>query len=137
MASFNSLRKMMALPLIMMLIFSTFSATVVQAKMIGTDEVISQEATSADRNRVIEFMQRDDVRAEMETLGVDPKEAVSRVHTLSDEEVQRMAGHLDEMPAGEGVVGPVVGAIVLVFLVLLLTDILCLTHVFDFAKCAR
>ncbi|MDZ7735103.1 MAG: PA2779 family protein [Gammaproteobacteria bacterium] len=137
MDSFKSLRKMMALPLIMMLIFSTFSATVVQAKMIGTDEVISQEATSADRNKVIEFMQRDDVRAEMETLGVDPKEAVSRVHTLSDEEVQRMAGHLDEMPAGEGVVGPIVGAIVLVFLVLLLTDILCLTHVFDFAKCAR
>jgi len=137
MDSFKSLRKMMALPLIMMLIFSTFSATVVQAKMIGTDEVISQKAASTDRNRVIEFMQRDDVRAEMETLGVDPKEAVSRVHTLSDEEVQRMAGHLDEMPAGEGVVGSVVGAIVLVFLVLLLTDILCLTHVFDFTKCAR
>lgn len=137
MDSFKKMQRLMALPLVVLLVFSTFSAPVVQAKMIGTDQVIQNEAVSADRARVIEFMQRDDVRVEMESLGVDPEEAISRVNTLSDEEVQRMAGHLDEMPAGEDVVGPIVGALVLVFLVLLLTDILCLTNVFDFTRCAR
>ncbi len=136
MDSFKNLQKIMALPLIMMLIFSTFLSTAVQAKMIGTDEVISQESVSSDRAKVVDFLQRDDARAEMEALGVDPDEAISRVQTLSDEEVQRMAGHLDEMPAGEGF-GAVIGAFVFVFLVLLFTDILCLTNIFDFTRCAR
>ena len=137
MDAFKKIQKFMALPLVVMLMFSTFSATAVQAKMVGTDQVISQEAVSADRAKVIDFMQRDDVRAEMESLGVDPDEAISRVSTLSDEEVQRMAGQLDEMPAGEGAIGAIVGAIVLVFVILLFTDILCLTNVFDFTRCAR
>lgn len=134
---FKRLQKLLALPLILMLAFSTFSATAVQAKMVGTDQVISQDSVSADRARIIDFMEREDVRAEMESLGVSPDEAISRVHTLSDEEVQRMAGHLDEMPAGEGAIGAIVGAIVFVFVVLLFTDILCLTNVFDFTRCAR
>lgn len=136
MDAFKKIQKFMALPLVVLLMFSTFTATAVQAKMVGTDQVISEKSVSADRARVIDFMQRDDVRAEMESLGVSPDEAISRVNSLSDEEVQRMAGHLDTMPAGEGAIGAVVGAIVLVFVVLLFTDILCLTNVFDFTRCA-
>lgn len=134
---FKKMQKLMAMPLIVMMVLSTFTATTVQAKMVGTDSVIAQESVSADRAKVMEFIEREDVRAEMESLGVDPKEAMSRVQSLSDEEVQRVAGQLEQMPAGEGALGAVVGAIVLVFLVLLLTDILCLTNVFDFTRCAR
>lgn len=132
----NNIHKVLALPLALLLFFSTFSATVVQAKMIGTDQVIAQQALSAERDKIINFIQRDDVRAEMQSLGVDPDEAMQRVASLSDSEVQKMAGKLDQIPAGEGL-GAVVGAIVLVFLVLLLTDILCLTSVFEFTRCAR
>lgn len=136
MESFKQLQKIMALPLIVMLVLSTFTATTVQAKMVGTDTVIAEESASADRAKLIEFIQRDDVRAEMESLGVDPEEAMSRVQSLSDAEVQQVAGQLETMPAGEAL-GAIVGAIVLVFLVLLLTDLLCLTNVFDFTRCAR
>lgn len=134
---FKKLQKLMAMPLIILMVLSTFTATTVQARMVGTDTIITQESASADRAKLMEFIERDEVRAEMEALGVDPDEAMSRVQSLSDEEVQRVAGQLETMPAGEGALGAIVGGIVLVFLVLLLTDLLCLTNVFDFTRCAR
>lgn len=132
----SKLQNLLALPLALLLCFSTFSVTVVQAKMVGTDEIISAQQLSAEREKIIAFIERDDVRAEMQSLGVDPQEARQRVASLSDSEVGRLAGNLDQLPAGEGA-GAIVGAIVLVFLVLLLTDILCLTSIFEFTRCAR
>jgi len=53
---------------------------------------------------------------------------------LSDEEIQQIAGRLDELPAGEGGVGVVVGAILIIFLVLLITDLMGLTDVYPFVN---
>ena len=58
----------------------------------------------------------------VDRLGVDPEEAARRIASLSDEEVQQIAGRLDELPAGEGFVGVVIGAALIIFLVLLITD---------------
>jgi hypothetical protein len=41
------------------------------------------------------------------------------------------------MPAGQGAIGVVVGAILIIFLVLLLTDLLGLTDVFPFVHSQR
>jgi hypothetical protein len=72
------------------------------------------------------------VRQQMVALGVDPAEAMGRVASLSDAEVQQIAGHLDRLPAGGDAVVAVIGAAVLIFLVLLVTDLLGLTHIFPF-----
>ncbi|NIR30801.1 MAG: PA2779 family protein, partial [Gammaproteobacteria bacterium] len=98
-----------------------------------------QQSTEArDRERVQSFLAREDVRRQMEALGVDPKEAAARVAGLSGKELQRIVNRLDELPAGQGsVVGPIVGAVVLIFVILLITDLLCLTSVFPFTRCAR
>lgn len=137
MSLIRKFQKILAMPLAVLMLFSTFSATVVQAKMVGTDEVIAEQRSDVDREKIVNFMSRDDVQAEMQSLGIDPDEAMSRVATLSDQEVQQVAGKLDQLPAGEGAVGSIIGAIVLIFLVLLITDLLCLTNVFDFTRCAR
>ena len=134
---FKTLQRKLAFPLAFVFMFSTLPVATVQAKMIGTDEVFAQTQMSEDRERVMAFVEREDVQNEMQALGVSPEEAKQRVLALSDSELQQVAGKLDEMPAGEGVVGPVIGAFVLVFLVLLFTDILCLTKVYDFTKCSR
>ena len=42
----------------------------------------------------------------------------------------KIAGKLDMLPAGEGVVGAVIGAALIIFLVLLVTDLLGMTSVF-------
>lgn len=135
MAIFQRFQKILAMPLIVSFLLTMLPAATVHAGMVGTDEVLSQSSIRADRARVIEFVERNDVRQQMQTLGVDPEEAKQRVQTLSESEIQQIAGQLDQAPAGEGAVGAIVGAVVLIFLVLLVTDILCLTHVFPFTRC--
>jgi hypothetical protein len=81
-------------------------------------------------------MQREEVRQEMRRNGIDPDEAAARVAALSDAEVAEVTAKLDELPAGQSAIGIIVGAAVLIFLVLLITDLLCLTSIFNFTRCA-
>jgi len=108
-----------------------------QAAMVTTDQVVAQSESAGDRERVVRFMAREDVRQQLLTLGIDPDEAAQRTNTLSDDEVRQIAGKLDQLPAGEGAVGVIVGAILIVLLVLLITDLLGLTDVFPFIRAQR
>lgn len=83
------------------------------------------------RDQVKSFLDRADVRAQMQTLGVNPQAALARVDALSDDEVASLAGRLDQLPAGGT---DIVGALLLIFIVLLITDILGFTKVFPFTR---
>ncbi|MGE5546385.1 MAG: PA2779 family protein [Solirubrobacterales bacterium] len=107
------------------------------AALVSTDAVVAQAAPSAERGRVDEFLARQDVQAQMRTLGVSPDEARARVATLSDEEVHRIAGRINDMPAGGDALGVIVGAVVLIFIILLITDVTGLTKVFPWTRSAR
>jgi len=110
---------------------------VANAALVTTDQVIDEQATTAERARVLDFLARQDVREQFETLGVNPDEALARTANLTDAEIQQIAGRLDELPAGEGAVSAIVIGVVVIFLVLLLTDLLGLTEVFPFVKSQR
>jgi hypothetical protein len=103
------------------------------AAMVGTDRLIDQMGQSP-RDRLSVFLARQDVRAQLAELGVSPKEAEARIASLSDQEVEAIAGRIDTLPAGQGAVEAIVGAAVLVFIVLLITDLLGLTHLFGFTN---
>jgi len=133
----RNLKHTLALGLAILMASTTLPIGVAQAKMVSTDQVIEQSNPSDDRAQVLNFLMREDVQQQLIRLGVDPNEAAERVATLSDEELQQIAGRLDELPAGEGAVGIVVGAILIIFLVLLITDLLGLTDVFPFVKSSK
>lgn len=105
-----------------------------QAAMVSTEQAVEQSGVGGDRARVLAFVQRDDVRRQMVALGVEPAEAAARAAALSDPKVREIAGQLDRLPAGQSAVGAVVGAALLIFLVLLITDLLGLTDVFPFVN---
>jgi hypothetical protein len=101
-----------------------------QAAIVGTDAAL----TTAQRDRVATLLDRADVRAQLEAHGVRPADVQTRVAALTDAEVAQLAGQLDRLPAGgEGLIG----ALVIVFLVLLITDLLGLTKVFPFTRPVR
>ena len=107
------------------------------AAMVSTGDAIAEDSSVAtDRDRLNALMQREEVRQEMRRNGIDPDEAAARVAALSDAEVAEVTAKLDELPAGQSTIGIIVGAAVLIFLVLLITDLLCLTSVFNFTRCA-
>ena len=101
--------------------------------MVSTDQVIDAAAMAETREQVFEFLARDDVRQQMEMLGVDPDEASLRAASMTDAEVMQLAGQLEQLPAGEGL-GAILGAVVLIFVILLITDILGLTNIFPFVR---
>ena len=103
------------------------------AAIVGTDQIIRQVDGSA-RDRITAFLKRADVKAELEKLGIAPAEAQKRVAALSDEEVAMIAGRIDKLPAGRDAIAAIVGAAVLIFIVLVLTDLLGLTQVFGFTR---
>jgi hypothetical protein len=105
----------------------------VQAAMIGTEEAVAVHAAQQNREKVVAALDRPDVVAELERMGVDKSEAQARVAALSDAEVASLAGRVNSMPAG----GDIVGVVLFVFVLLLVTDILGLTKVFPFTRSVR
>lgn len=101
-----------------------------QAGVVGADRVMAASQGQSDRERVRAFLDRDDVRKEMQQQGLDADSARARVDAMTDEEVKRVAGRLDQMPAG----GDIIGVLFTVFVILLITDILGFTKVFSFTR---
>ena len=100
-----------------------------QAAMLSTDRALA----SGDKGRIAQFLDRADVRAQLQAHGVNPADAKARVAALSDDEAAKLAGQIDSAPAG-GDAGAVIGAALIVFLILILTDYLGYTHIFPFMK---
>lgn len=105
-----------------------------QAGLVGTQSVIEQQTELAKRARVQAFLERQEVRKQLHQLGVDPAEARKRVAALSDAEISRIHGRLQEMPAGQDLFGGVVGLAVFIAAVLLITDIIGATDVYTFVN---
>lgn len=103
---------------------------VANAAMVGTEAVVHAVQAQQQRDRIHEALNREDVKAKLVSLGVEPSQVQARVDALTDDEAQRLAKQMDEMPAG----GDIVGALVLVFVILLITDLMGLTEVFSFTK---
>jgi hypothetical protein len=106
----------------------------VQATMVGTGNILQQHDRDLAREKVVAFMDRQDVAKYLNAWGVDPVEAKARVAVMTDEEVSTIAGKIDQLPAGGDAVGFLVAVAVIVFVVLLITDIIGVTDVFTFIK---
>ena len=97
-----------------------------QAGMLPTDSVTKE--------RIVGFLDRSDVRAQLESMGVNPADAKARVASMTDDEAAQLAAKIDNLPAGGDAAGALIGALLIIFIVLLITDILGVTHVFPFTK---
>ena len=122
MQGLRQLRRCVALVLAVVMFVVSMPLGAAQAALISTQEVLAAGDGAADRARVLAFLDRAEVREQIAALGVDPNEAAARIAALSDAQVREIAGQLDQLPAGQSAVGAVVGAILIIFLVLLVTD---------------
>ena len=97
-----------------------------QAGLVPTESVL-------DRERIVTLLERADVQAQLQAYGVSAGEVKARVAALTDAEAAELAAKIEQLPAG----GSVLGVLLIVFLVLLLTDILGYTKIFPFTKPAK
>jgi len=105
------------------------------AALVGTETVLDAALVQNAHELVRDLMAREDIQAALVDRGIDPQEARARAEALSDAEAVRLADTIDSLPAGSSSsLGIVVGAILIVFIILLITDILGYTSVFPFTK---
>lgn len=106
------------------------------ASLVGTGAILTEARADTDRAGLLALLDRDEVRAELVRLGVDPAEARQRVERMTDAEIAELRAHLDELPAGAGP-GTLVHAALVVFIVFVVTDMLGATDIFPFIRPIR
>jgi len=110
--------------------FKQVIAMLVVICFTGTSQA-AMIATPTDRSQLLGVLERVEVQNQLQAHGVSIEQAKARIAALTDAEAAELAGRLDELPAG-GI--DVLAVVLVVFLVLLLTDILGFTKVFPFTK---
>ena len=119
--------------LILSLLMGTMPLTVQAqpSQLVSTQSALDAVKVTADRERINDLLARTDVQEQLINYGVELNEVEARVAALSDQEVHDMAEQLDNMPAGANAV---IGALLTVFIVLLITDLFGLTNVYPFTR---
>ena len=120
----------MAIFMIMMV--TPFHAAV--AGMISTETILAKERVNDARAYVDQVISREEVQSAFIAQGIDVDEAVSRTRALSDAEIVKLAEQMENLPAGAGTFETIIIVLLIVFLVLLFTDIAGATDVFPFVN---
>jgi hypothetical protein len=93
------------------------------AALVPTDSVAEPAGSADARGRLMQYLAREDVRAALTAQGLDPEEAQERIASLTDAEVQQIAGQLGQLPAGGDGLWVVVAVLVIVLLVILILKV--------------
>ena len=104
------------------------------AGMIRTETALDITRSQEARNYIKGIVAREDVHTALIAQGINPLEAKARIDSLSDAEAIDLADQIEQQPAGGSALGVIVGALLIVFIVLLITDILGYTDIFPFVK---
>lgn len=110
---------------------SIFSSTMF-AEIVNTRAMIN----SSPSENISNFLAKQEVQDKLAALGVSADSIKDRIATLSNEEIAQINQKIETMPAG-GDVGAVIGVLAFIFIVLLITDLLGFTKVFNFTKTIR
>lgn len=100
----------------------------VNAGVVSNAAVIAAEQSSVSKAQLKQWLDRDDVAAKMQSLGVDRTQVESRIATMTTEELAQFNQQADQLPAGAGVIG----IIVLFLVIFIITDIIGATDIFPF-----
>lgn len=104
------------------------------AQMASTEALFEHAVKVSPKEKVIQFTAREDVAKILGQMDVDPKMIEERVASMTDDEVSEIAYQIETLPAGGS---SIIGAVVFVFVLLLVTDILGFTKVFNFTRTVR
>jgi len=108
-----------------------FTSLVQAAPTLITTEQVAAEDAQKDRALVNETFLRPQLQAKLREFGVSLQDAQARVAALTDQEISALARQIETAPAGGT---DVLTFVLVIFIVLLITDIMGFTTVFPFVK---
>ncbi len=122
-------------PVLSILALVSMNIAPLQASMVDSDQLISQSQMQMSKQEILTQLDRQHVQDKLLAMGVNIDDAKQRIDQMTQQELAQVAQDIENMPAGSGgVVGPIVGALLVVFIVLVVTDMLGATDVFGFVN---
>ena len=104
------------------------------AKLVTAGAILDADRAADARAYVNSVLSREDVKSAFIAKGIDVREAMLRTQALSDAEIVSLADSMESLPAGGGTFETILIVTLIVFLVLLFTDIAGATDIFPFVK---
>jgi TolA-binding protein len=112
------------------MLMTTLLSGYAQAGMVSTQDLINHGSESFSQEQLQTAMASDELRSQLAELGVDADQLNDRITSLTPSEIAQLNAELAEQPAGG-----IVGVLLAIFLIFVITDMLCATDVFGFVKC--
>ena len=117
--------------LTVLILVASVMSSYTQAGLVATEDYIrSGEGYSYSKEELATALASEELQQQLVELGVDPGQLADRIASLTSEEIQQLNTELAEQPAGG-----IIGVILTVFIVFIITDMLCATDIFGFVKC--
>ena len=92
----------------------------VSAAMIGTETMLTPNRNQNTRDYLHDLISREDIQKVLVARGINPHEAIARIDSLSDDEVEMISGKITDLPAGGDATGfiLVVGAVIILAIII-------------------
>jgi hypothetical protein len=105
-----------------------------QAAIVDNDALLAETPAQHTRDSLQQLFEQDQVRAQLQALGVSPEWANERARTLTDAELARINNGTGQLEAGSD---SVLGVLLVIFIVFVITDIIGATDIFPFIHPVR
>ncbi len=128
----KSMRTALAWLLSLLLALSPLAGA--QAAMIDNATLLAPEPVPHTRDSLQQWLQQDEARRQLESMGVSPEWAQQRAASLSDAELARINQGIGQLEAGSD---SVLGILLIIFIVFIITDAIGATDIFPFVHPVR
>lgn len=122
----NQLKKI----LIVLLLATGFWTGFAQAGMVSTSEMIAVQSETLDRETLQTALESEQLRTQLQAMGVDVEQLQERVASLTPAEIHQLNNDIEHQEAGG-----LLGVLLTIFVIFVITDMLCATDLFAFVKC--
>jgi len=90
------------LTIVLLLVSISFQSA--STAMIGTEQLLRAENNQGSRDYLRQLAVRQEIRDALIAQGVEPQEALLRVESLTDHEIELILHKIDDLAAGKGVI---------------------------------
>jgi hypothetical protein len=116
--------------LTLVVLLSSLMAGYAQVGLVSTDSMIHAGEENYSQQQLQTALESEELKLQLQELGVDTAQLNDRIGSLTPTEIAQLNAQLEQQPAGG-----IVGVLLTVFIVFIITDMLCATDIFSFVKC--
>jgi hypothetical protein len=116
--------------LMLLVLLSSLMVGYAQAGLVSTDSMIHAGEENYSQQKLQTALESEELKLQLQELGVDTAQLNDRIGSLTPTEITQLNAQLEQQPAGG-----IVGVLLTVFIVFIITDMLCATDIFSFVKC--